>query len=380
MKKHLLIFAALVATMTGCVKNEVMDVSDSGEISFDTYVGKHTRAVVINGRTNLSRFYVYGNMTNANDTEPKEVFKGQNVVWAGTSAENGHYEYNGGVSKMWEAGKKYYFAAVSNGNAVFKVEDATASDVYNSADVVDFTYDFVGNGDNKITINDYTITDKDLIVDIADPILTGESMIGRETVTFDFRHLLTRVRFVINNGDAVGSNQIVAVENLKFSGANKGDCTYTLTGSNTHTIVWNDLGSDAEYGYTKSIVDPDVDQQFVITPSSNKSFGHFVIPQSSQGKEVTFTLVTYHREGSQGNYTYTKTNSQDYTFSLQYDNDNTDEGEDYYWHPGNVYQYTVTLVGTTSYIHFDANVASWNFDINGDSSSNTDDDIPMTNN
>ena len=89
MKKHLLIFAALVATMTGCVKNEVMDVPDSGEISFDTYVGKHTRAVVINGRSDLSRFYVYGNMTNADGTGLEEVFNCEDVVWTGTSAQNG---------------------------------------------------------------------------------------------------------------------------------------------------------------------------------------------------------------------------------------------------------------------------------------------------
>lgn len=380
MKKHLLIFAALVATMTGCVKNEVMDVSDSGEISFDTYVGKHTRAVVINGRTDLSRFYVYGNMTNADDTEPESVFNSEDVVWTGTSAENGHYEYNGGVSTMWKADKKYYFAAVSNGNAAFKAEDVIAPEVFNSEDVVDFSYAFfgTGTGDNQITINDYTVTDKDLIVDIADPIETGESMVGKETVTFDFRHLLTRVRFVINNGDAVGSNQIVAVENLKFSGKKTGDCTYKLTAPNNHTIAWGGFGSDAEYGYTEPNVDP-ADDKYVITPSSNKSFGHFVIPQSSEDKEVTFTLVTYHREGTPGNYTYTRTDSQDYTFPLKYDNDNTAE-VDYNWHPGKVYQYTVTLVGTTSYIRFDANVASWNFDINGDNSSNSADDIPMTNN
>ncbi|MBQ2112906.1 MAG: fimbrillin family protein [Bacteroidales bacterium] len=376
MKKHLLIFAALVATMTGCVKNEVMDVSDSGEISFDTYVGKHTRAVVINGRTDLSRFYVYGNMTNADGTGQEQVFDSEDVVWTGTSAQNGHYEYNGGVSKMWEADKKYYFAAVSNGNAAFKSEDVIGTEVFNSTNVVDFSYVYPGTGDNQITINDYTVTDKDLIVDIADPIETGESMVGNETVTFDFRHILTRVRFVINNGDAVGSNQIVAVQDLKFSGAKKGDCTYKLTAPNTHTITWDDFGTAAEYVYTADRVDPAANEEYVITPSSNKSFGHFVIPQSNDDKNVTFTLVTYHREGTQENYTYTRTNSQEYTFSLKYDNGNND----YNWHPGKVYQYTVTLVGTTSYIHFDANVASWNFDINGDGSSNSVDDIPMTNN
>ena len=376
MKKHLLIFAALVATMTGCVKNEVMDVSDSGEISFDTYVGKHTRAVVINGRTDLSRFYVYGNMTNVDGTGQEQVFDSEDVVWTGTSAQNGHYEYNGGVSKMWEADKKYYFAAVSNGNAAFKSEDVIGTEVFNSTNVVDFSYVYPGTGDNQITINDYTVTDKDLIVDIADPIETGESMVGNETVTFDFRHILTRVRFVINNGDAVGSNQIVAVQDLKFSGAKKGDCTYKLTAPNTHTITWDDFGTAAEYVYTADRVDPAANEEYVITPSSNKSFGHFVIPQSSYDKNVTFTLVTYHREGTPGNYTYTRTNSQDYTFSLKYDNGNND----YNWHPGKVYQYTVTLVGTTSYIRFDANVASWNFDINGDGSSNSTDDILMTNN
>ena len=205
-------------------------------------------------------------------------------------------------------------------------------------------------------------------------------MVGKETVTFDFRHLLTRVRFVINNGDAVGSNQIVAIENLKFSGAKTGNCTYILTAPNTHTIAWDGFGSEVDYSYTLPSVDPAVNEEYVITPSSNKSFGHFVIPQSNEHKVVTFTLVTYHRDGTPGNYTYTKTDSQNYTFPLKYDNDTNPAEVDYNWHPGKVYQYTVTLVGTTSYIRFDANVASWNFDINGDNSSNSTDDIPMTNN
>ena len=376
MKKNLFLLATAVLAMTGCVKSQVVEVADSKEINFDTYVGKHTRATVINGRSELKRFYVYGNLNDGTTTE--KVFDGTEVSWSGSSSQDGHYEYNNGVNKQWESNKTYYFAAVSNGNAV---QDPGHED-YVAADEVDFVYDYSGTGENKLLINDYTVIDKDLIADIADPVATGTSMIGRETVTFDFKHLLTRVRFMISNGDAVGSNSVIAVENLKFAGVKTADCTYSIT---SHTGNWDLTGrADEDYQYTSDEVDPSTSQgsAYVIAPSSNKSFGHFVIPQSNENKVVSFTLVTYSKETVGGTTTYTETNRQQYTFPLKYDNTllTIDDGEDYSWQAGKVYQYTVTVAGTINYIRFDANVAGWNFDLNGDGSSNSADDIPMTNN
>lgn len=367
MKKNLLLLTATVLAMAGCVKNEVVEVADSSAIGFDTYVGKHTRSntVVINGRSDLSTFYVFGNSNDGTNTE--KVFDCQKVYWSGSNAQDGHYEYNNGVSTMWETNKTYYFAAISNGNAALENSDPEYNSVYD----VDVAYAYNGTGDNKITITDYTANDKDLIVDIADPISSGTSMTGKETVTFDFRHLLTRVRFIVNNGDAVGSESIVAVEDLKFTGDKTANCDYTWTASNAHTISWTALAQDT-YQYTPASVSP-TDEAYVITPSSNKSFGKFVIPQSSENTQVSFTLVTYKKEGN-GNYT--ETNRKPYTFSLKYDNDPS-ASTDYKWQAGKVYQYTVTVAGTINYIRFDANVASWNFDLDGNGTANTDDDITM---
>lgn len=366
MKKNLLLLTATVLAMAGCVKSQVVEVADSSVIGFDTYVGKHTRSsntVVINGRSDLSTFYVFGNTNDGT-----KVFDCQKVYWSGSNAQDGHYEYNNGVSTMWETNKTYYFAAISNGNAALENSDPK----YNSAYDVDVAYTYNGTaGDNKITITDYTANDKDLIVDIADPISSGTSMTGKETVTFDFRHLLTRVRFVVNNGDAVGSESRVAVQDLKFEGVKTADCDYTWTAPNQHTISWTDPVQNT-YQYTPPTVEP-TDDAHVITPSSNKSFGKFVIPQSSENIEVSFTLVTYKEES---NSTYTETNRKSYTYSLKYDNDPS-ASTDYEWQAGKVYQYTVTVAGTINYIRFDANVASWNFDLDGNGTANTDDDIIM---
>lgn len=369
MKKNLFLLATAVLAMTGCVKSQVVEVADSKEIGFDSYVGKHTRATVINGRSELERFYVYGNINDGTPTEG--FFNGTEVYWSGTNSQDGHYEYNNGVSQQWESNKTYYFAAVSNGNAVYD----PSKEGYVPEDVVKLSYTFDGTGVNQLTIDDYTVTDKDLIVDIADPISTGASMTGRETVTFDFKHLLTRVRFIINNGDAVSSNSVITVEDLKFSGVKTGDCTYKL---NAPAGEWQ-LGTPDVYQYTPEDVDPGTDAAYVITPSSNKSFGHFVIPQSNETKTVSFTLVTYTKETVGENTTYVESNRKIYEFPLKFDNTASmvSEDPDYTWQAGKVYQYTITLAGTINYIRFDANVSGWNFDLNGDSHSNTGDDIPL---
>ena len=204
---------------------------------------------------------------------------------------------------------------------------------YVAADVVNLSYEYAGeSGDNQLTIDDYTVTDKDLIVDIADPIETGTSMTGREQVTFDFKHLLTRVRFMVNNGDAVGSNAIIAVEDLKFVGGKKGDCTYNL---NAPAGVWQLAGSSDVYEYTLAEVIPGTTEgnAYVITPSSNKSFGHFVIPQSNEDKKVSFTLVTYTKETVDGNTTYVESNRKAYEFPLKFGNtaSMSSENPDYTW-------------------------------------------------
>lgn len=382
MKKSLFMLAVAAAALSSCVKSQVVEVADNMAIGFDTYVGKHTRSttVVINGRSDLKTFYVFGN-AKAADQSTEEVFDLQKVYWSGTNAQDGHYEYNNGVSTMWETNKTYYFAAVSNGNAILDDTDPDPDPAYDPNYDVNVAYTYAGGaGDaNKLTITNYTVNDKDLIVDIADPIESLESMTGKETVTFDFRHLLTRVRFVVNNGDALGSNSIVAVEDLKFTGTKTADCDYTWTNSNTHNISWTDP-APGEYNYTPSTVAPSTTngQAYIITPSSNKSFGKFVIPQLNQNVQVSFSLVTY-KEETDGSYT--ETNRVNHTYPLTYDNDTNpnDDKHDYNWHAGKVYQYTVTVAGTINYIRFDANVAAWNFDLDGNGTANTDDDIIMSN-
>lgn len=367
MKKTLFLLVIAATAMTGCVKSEVLEVAENRVIEFDSFVGKHTKAAenqiatIIGTRSELTEFYVYGNNGSG------KVFDGAKVYYTG-DAQNGHYTYDGGA-KVWLTGHTYYFAAVSDGNS--NVSNVT----YNGTE-----------SNNTLTIDDYNVGLNDLIADIADPVNTSGSMVGKETVTFDFRHLLTRVRFVVNN-DVSTENSVVVVKDLKFEGVKEADCVYTLTQDSnaknyTHSYNWDISGKAAQiYQYTDATIEaPNVSTvdagKFYIKPGQSKQFGHFVIPQTSQRK-VSFKLETYTlTEGG----SYQLTDTKDYTYDLDYDNDLTaSNSDDFLWQPGKVYQYAIKVAGTTSYIRFDATVQGWNWDINADGSSNSSDDIQIAN-
>lgn len=384
MKKTLFVLVAAVAAMTSCVKSEVIDVAESRVIEFDPFVGKHTRtddtgntgegptdpgnqtpgATIIGTRSELKSFYVFGNI----DGQTAPVFSNEAVNYVG-DAQNGHYEYSG-TPKVWLSGHNYYFAAVSDGNTKY--------------DNVTYTYKG-GSENNTLTISDYEVGLKDLVADIADPINTSGSMAGKETVAFDFRHMLTRVRFVINN-DVSTESSVVVIENLKFVGVKTSTCNYTLTqsGNNyTHDISWSGSQTSETYQYTPADIPAPTAEtlssgKYYVIPGGSKQFGHFVIPQSS-ARNISFKLKTYTLQATTGGGTeYKLTDTKDCSYNLSYDNDPNNTGaDDLMWQPGKVYQYAIKVAGTTSYIRFEATAQGWDWDINGDGSQNSSDDIQL---
>ncbi len=343
--------AVAVAAITSCTKSEVVDIPESRLIGFDPFVGKQTRAdetttgedgtnrYVITGRNDLKKFWVYGTMDYSG-----VVFDGQEVAWVSSNA-GGHYAYE--PHKTWSVNKTYRFAAISDGNNLCSnVTYTTTADK------------------NELTISDYIVGNKDLIADIAHPIFTKAdgSGIPAGRVSFALNHLLTRVRFELENTSAANSGLAIKITDLKFTGVKKATCTYDLNESNnSDNIEWTPASSGATADYTYPVLDQKLE------PGGTTVYDNFVIPQGND-LTVTFTVETYAKDS---NGSYLLTNTTTYNPTLKFGNG----VGDYSWHPGKVYNYLIKIGGSAEYIHFDATVDGWDFDLNGNGDGGTDDDV-----
>lgn len=331
MKKTFFILAAAAAALASCVKSEVVDVSESSAIAFDSFVSKETKATTITSRNELRKFWVTGHIQ-GNSTA---LFENEELTW---SVENQLYAYES--HKTWELGKTYRFAAYSDANVSLT---SPASFYYNTT-----------TENNQIEISDYAVDDnKDLLAAIHPPITISSngSNIPSGRVAFQFAHMLTRVRFEVENTSA--SDIYITISPISFDGTNKGDCVYAYDESNqTYSCTWTEV-EDGTYAYDFGPGHISKGQAVVVD--------HFVIPQGND-KDISFTVNSYVKEGEY----YNLSSTTNYDASLEY-GDGT-------WKAGWVYNYLIKVGGAAHYIHFDAAVDNWNYDLDG-SGGSTEDDI-----
>lgn len=331
MKKTFFILAAAAAALASCVKSEVVNVSESSAIAFDSFVSKETKATTITSRNELKDFWVSGRIEG--DATP--LFDKQQLTW---NAENQVYAYE--PHKTWELGKTYRFAAYSDAN-----EGLTSP--------ASFNYNTTGK--NQIEISDYTVDDsKDLLAAIHAPISISSngSNIPSGRVAFQFAHMLTRVRFEVENTSA--SDIYIKISDISFGGTKTGDCVYAYDESNqTYSCTWTE---DEAGTYTYNFGGGYISKGHTVLVD------HFVIPQNNN-KEISFNVDSYVK-GDNDEYNHSSTIP--YTASLEYGDDT--------WKAGWVYNYLIKVGGAAHYIHFDAAVDNWGYDIDG-SGVSTDDDI-----
>lgn len=331
MKKTFFILAAAAAALASCVKSEVVNVAESSAIAFDSFVSKETKATTITSRNELRNFWVSGYIQG--DATP--LFNNQPLAW---NDDNQVYAYE--HHKTWELGKTYRFAAYSDANVVLT---SPASFNYNTT-----------TGNNQIEISDYTVDDnKDLLAAIHAPITISSngSNIPSGRVAFQFAHMLTRVRFEVENTSA--SDIYITISDISFNGTKTGDCVYAYDESNqTYSCTWTEDATDT-YTY-------DFGTGY-ISKGNTVLVDHFVIPQGND-KDISFTVNSYVKEGEN----YILSSTTEYPASLEY-GDGT-------WKAGWVYNYLIKVGGAAHYIHFDAAVDNWNYDLDG-SGGSTEDDI-----
>lgn len=306
MKKSLFMLGLAVAAMTSCSNDELMEVNTNNVITFESHVNKGTRAVT--GTDALTRFYVFGYHNGATGNP---VFNNVNVD--GTMGGSWSYDDVDNDLVAWTA-NTYKFAAYANKNSSDKLTSATFAD-------------------GKLTIPSFTASDAtDLVAAVSDDI-PGSVSGSNAAVSLTFKHMLSKVYFVLTNKSSEGYK--MQVSNITFDVLPSGNCVYNGTNA-----VWTPSGTATELVFTEG------SNTDIALNGTRTTEEHLVIPnQSLKDIRASFTVSFYDADGN-------KVDEKVYnnvTIKLDAAGNNT-------WQPGYVYKYTASITSDTDYIVF--NVAS----------------------
>lgn len=283
MKKGLMMLGIATMMLASCTNEEVLNVSDSRAIGFNTFVNNNTKAVTDITTASLSKFYVFGDY----DEGASVAFSNTEVI----GSQGGTYTPVNPA--YWQTGKTYEFGAYSNGNA-----SLTAS---------------FSNG--ALTITGYSVDDaKDLIAATASEIAApaaGED----KSVPLTFKHLLSKVKFTFST-TAVPEAFRMEVSNLTFKGIKTAaTCVFS---NNTISTMWTGTEGD----YTIATLG-----DYAVTDGFASTEDILVIPQSNTDIEASFKVTIYDENTNE------EIATNDFTASLDCTK----------WVEGYVYNYTATI-------------------------------------
>ena len=170
MKKSVLMIAAAAMTLAACTNTEEVESGSQnalGQIGFASHVNKNTRAL---DNTTLTNFYVSAAYTTPTNSTPVHILNGENVK----KNDEGGWSYTN--TRYWIAGANYSFFAYSK-------ENSTSANARFS------------NG--QFSLTNYIVdaapeNQKDLV--FASATATGAES-GNKEVSFDFKHVLSKVCF-----------------------------------------------------------------------------------------------------------------------------------------------------------------------------------------
>lgn len=283
MKKGLMMLGIATMMLASCTNEDVLNVSDSRAIGFNTFVNNNTKAVTDITTASLSKFYVFGDY----DEGASVAFSNTEVI----GSQGGTYTPVNPA--YWQTGKTYEFGAYSNGNA-----SLTAS---------------FSNG--ALTIIGYSVDDaKDLIAATASEIAApaaGED----KSVPLTFKHLLSKVKFTFST-TAVPEAFRMEVSNLTFKGIKTAaTCVFS---NNTISTMWTGTEGD----YTIATLG-----DYAVTDGFASTEDILVIPQSNTDIEASFKVTIYDENTNE------EIATNDFTASLDCTK----------WVEGYVYNYTATI-------------------------------------
>lgn len=325
MKKSLFMMGVAIAALSSCTQNEVLDIAESNTIQFgNSYIGKPTRANIINAKEDLNSFYVFG-------YQYKESAEAMWKSEEGTAiAENVYYvldawKYNN--IKKYDKDYSYFFAAYSN--AGINGEGSGDLDEGVTANFSAPNSKTAAKNTLSLTIDNYSAaTNNDLLVAISGSDLTDNNQI----VSFGFKHALSQVNFILKN--PLGNNPIV-INSFSVTGLkDNGKLTYMLPQENTtiEQIQWDMTSSSA-----REIKGLDVTEA---NETQNATGTYTVIPQNQEALTVNITATLY-KNGETGA-------GEQQTLQATIPANSIPEGA---FKPGYIYNFNATL--NMGYIYFD---------------------------
>ena len=305
MKKVLLV-ALAVATMTSCMKDQVISQKQSAIGFADTFVEKvHKGRAAVDPSTttaSIDAFDVWGFM----DQNTGLVFDQMRVNRVGNDANGkGIWEYS--PLAYWLPNHTYYFAAlapVDNANiTVTLADDGKLSNVDASKGALG-TVAFKNIEGGKV----------DLLYAQPAPITTGDDVIANEPakVGLQFAHLLSKVKFTFVNGFQNEFNDL-EVKNIQMQVPAEGSVDLTQT---TRPYLWTitDLKNTVTLSFGDVVNNADATKgaKLAITESGLCAEECLTLPVQSSTTIVpnliiTFDVVLY--QGDQVAYTATKTST-----------------------------------------------------------------------
>ena len=328
MKKNLLLLGLAVAAMTSCTNDEVMsELQESPKaISFDSFVNKSTRATETTNA--ITKFYAYAYYADGNPAS-EVVFNGDAVTYDLNHTTSTKWSY--GTEKYWTR-NEYQFAGYANGNNA----DAVANVTFASG---------------TLTIPSYTVDpDKnDLIADVQ-AISNAAGKASSSTVDFDFKHLLTKVKFKIQNRSQMYNMRIT---DLVVDGAlQTGTCAVTSS-----SIAWGSRTAEKQYtpianNQTGDYITID-DGNDAEGTDQKESVEFFVLPQELANVKFTITANFY---DANDQIVATK----EFTEQPFADKKNENSAVVSEWAPGTSYVYTLQLPVAAKPIVFGTpGIAEW---------------------
>lgn len=194
------IFVAIMAlgALVSCSKDELISESRQAIEFGNAFVDNSTRAATdpsLNATT-LTKFNVWGAINAIDDYLP--IFAGEEV--SGTVGEG----------RVWNCTKTQYW-----------VEDA----MYNFAGLVNAGNVELGEDELPATVAfELTTGEVDLLYARSATDIVGKTT-GNDLVEMNFNHLLSKVKFTVNNTSVAASDYSFLVKNIKITGPISGTCT-----------------------------------------------------------------------------------------------------------------------------------------------------------
>lgn len=299
MKKIFLIGLAATAVLTGCSKDETMEMASQKAIGFETFVNKSTRAIdkdVTN--STIEAFKVYGFL----NTPAAKVFDGTKV----TKSYDGTWSYT--PKQYWTTGGKYWFAAVA---CLQMKENTYTSDAYTLTWPTGLTTEGKCYGPDITFDNNAASAKQDLVYAFNGARTDGSpspepgsgytaptSAANNIDVSFSFKHLLSRVKFVFTNNG--GNDQtILRITSLKITDAYQtGSISTDQTsekGIEKSDILWT--SPDDDPGLTVEFDQQDIKGNETGTGATADNDYRYLIPGQSEFT-ITFTAQFFAADGS----------------------------------------------------------------------------------